>query len=355
MIATTLAGSYRDVSLTHVRMAFSRRLAETEGFAARKVLHAIAVIARVALARVRTGADVLYYPPSDGEGLPLYRDMVILGATRWMFRCTVLHFHAGGVSGAQHRLPRWARPLFRRAFFGADVGIRTSPGAPDDPARLGARREFVVANGVEDVAGDLPPAVLEQRRRQVPHVLFVGLLRESKGLFVLLEACAELAQRGLRFVVDLVGEFHSDAVRAATDEYVARHGLGTVVRYRGVLVGNDKAAAYERANVLAFPTFFQSETFGLVLIEAMQFALPVVATAWRGIPSVVDDGATGYLVPVGDHLALAQRLSELLSDHDAAERLGRAGRARYEREYTLARFHTGMQRVFDSLLGDVAA
>ena len=87
----------------------------------------------------------------------------------------------------------------------------------------------------------------------------------------------------------------------------------------------------------------------MVLLEAMQFGLPVVATRWRGIPSVVADGVNGYLVPVRDSATLADRLARLLRDEALARRMGAAGRRAYEERFTLERFHRDLQAVFDSL------
>ena len=72
-------------------------------------------------------------------------------------------------------------------------------------------------------------------------------------------------------------------------------------------------------NVDALPT---------VLLEAMACGLPVVSTALSGIPEIVADGETGYLVPPGDPAALAAAMRRLLEDYALAERLGRAGRER---------------------------
>lgn len=352
MITNMLKGSYEDVNITHVRMAFSRKLSEGGRLSLRKVLHVLVVASKIGFARSRTGATVLYYPPAGAGGVAMYRDIAILLATRWMFQKTIFHFHAGGVSEAYDTLSCWLRPFYLRAYLRPDAAIRTSPLAPPDPERFHARREFVVLNGIEESSAPMSKDAVSCRRTETPVILFVGLLRESKGVFVLLEACRELKRRGVPFRLQLVGEFQSEATRARVAGCLREGGLQDVVEYCGVLVGEEKHRAYSGAAVLAFPTFFESETFGLVLIEAMQFSLPVVATRWRGIPAVVEDGFTGFLVPVKDSATLADRLAELLTDEELAKRLGRRGRGVYEQRYTLSRFHRELQNVFDSVRAD---
>ncbi len=78
----------------------------------------------------------------------------------------------------------------------------------------------------------------------------------------------------------------------------------------------------------------------------MSFRLPVVATRWRGIPEVVDDGVTGLLVPPKDPAALADRLEQLHSDPNLRTALGEAGREKFLREFTVGRYWQRMENIF---------
>ncbi|HEV3401330.1 MAG TPA: glycosyltransferase [Acidimicrobiales bacterium] len=349
MIEHALAGAYRDVRLHHVRLAFASSVEDIGRPRPGKVAHLAGAVARIVRARLRLRAQVLYYHPAGPSRLPVYRDIALLLSTRWMFGATVLHFHAGGVSELYPELGRVARWLYRRAYFGADVGIRTSALAPDDPGRLGARRQLVVPNGLPDASAQVAATSSARRAEEPPTVLFVAHLWESKGLPVLLEAAGQLLGQGVRFRVEVVGAYPSRDVEERTRRAIAHHGLDDVVVERGPLRRDEVLGAYARADVFCFPSFYEAETFGVVLLEAMQFGLPVVATRWRGIPTVVDDGVTGYLVPVRDSAALADRLGRLLQDEGLARRMGAAGRAAYEERFTLERFHRDLQAVFDSL------
>jgi glycosyltransferase involved in cell wall biosynthesis len=352
MVENMLKGTYDGTRLVHVRMAFSRRLDEIGGVSVRKVVHVFGLTLRIAHARYRFRASALYYPPAGPDWIPMSRDMAVLLITRRLFRSTILHFHAGGVSELYRRMPSALRVLFRAAYFDADAGIKTSALAPDDPTALRARRAFVVPNGIEDAAGLAGVNEPRNRGSGPPTILFVGLLRESKGVLILLEACAELRRRGRQFRVKLVGEFHSRQMEARVRDVIQKDGLNGIVRHDGVLTGSEKHLAYAKASIFCFPSFFESETFGLVLLEAMQFGLPIVATSWRGIPSVVTEGDNGYLVPIRDSRAVANRLEALLRDPDLAAEMGRRGRERYEELFTLDRFHGGMQQVFDAVRTD---
>ena len=150
MIDRLLRAPYERVRLYHVRMAFSESIDDVGRFRLGKLFHLLGVVLRIMYHRVVHGTKVLYYPPAGPNRVPMYRDLVILLSTRWMFRRTILHFHAGGISELYPQLSRPIQWLFRRALFGADAAVRISHGSPPDAIALEAKREFVVPYGIED-------------------------------------------------------------------------------------------------------------------------------------------------------------------------------------------------------------
>jgi glycosyltransferase involved in cell wall biosynthesis len=348
MIANMLAGTYEGVQLIHVRMALSRTMYEVGQVSLRKIVELVALAAKIVLARLRTGATVLYYPPHNLSRAAVYRDMFLLLTTRWMFRKTLFQYHAAGLSEVYPTFPRALKGLFRRAYFGADMAIR-HPLTPDDAGGLAALRSAEVPYGIEDVAGGLLAQARVARGERPLTVLFVGLMRESKGLLVLLDACRELRRRRVPFRLALMGTFMEAEFERQIKAQVRDSGLQGAVDFLGVLTGDAKHRAFAKAAVFCFPSFFESESAPVVLLEAMQFALPIVATNWRSIPAVVRDGENGFLVPIREAIAVAGRLQDLIEDDELRERMGSESRRRYEAEYTPAAYQRNLQAVFDSL------
>lgn len=324
--------AFADYDWFVVPVRFSRDLSETGAFRARKMLHLVHLIAHIVWIRLRHRPNIFYYTPAGPTRLPILRDIALLCIVRRLFAITVFHFHAGGVSQAYHRLPRILRPLFRFAYWDADLGIKVSPSAPDDPQQLRARRTAIVPNGVPDIA----EGQMAEGNHTPPRILFVGLLSESKGVFVLLEALRLLRSRGVSAQCHFMGTFESDRVRAEFQRRVEASALTADIALRGVLTGQAKREAYATSDILCIPTFFESESFGLVAVEAMAFGLPVVATRWRGLADIVVNGKTGLLVPPREPAALADALAQLVRCPDEAHAMGLRGRARYERRFLLA-------------------
>jgi glycosyltransferase involved in cell wall biosynthesis len=354
MIERLLTSGLANVQLIHVRMNFSAHVKECGRIRPSKFLHLFALIARIIYHRFVDGVRILYYPPSGSFRVPIYRDIVILICTRWLFDKTVFHFHAGGVSDMYDRLPKWQRWLYRRAYFGADAAIRLSELSPEDGRRLFAKREYVIPYGIDDPCPELS---LSPRNSAVKsddrlHILFVGTLCEPKGVMVLIEACAKLAARGVPFELEMMGQWESHDFAARACRRIEELNLDTQIRFLGAQLGQQKFDAFRRANVFCFPSHYSCEALPVVLLEATACGLPVVSTRWRGIPSIVDDGETGFLVEPGGPDAVADQLERLAHNPALRERMGRAGRAKFEREFTVVHFARQMRRALLETAGE---
>lgn len=342
MIAKLLEGRYEGIRLFHVRMAFSEDMESVGKFALGKVWVLFTTILHIWLARVRYGTPVLYYPPSGPNKVPVLRDIVLLCSTRWLFRKVAFHFHAGGVSGFEHELPAVLRPFFRLAYRKPALSIRTAPQNPDDGKVFGAKRDVVVPNGIEDMRGSVQEHVAAAGEDLV--ILFTGVLVPSKGVSVLLQAFAMVDRAGIKARLQVMGKWGDATYERECREFVKSNGLEARVEFLGVKRDKEKFSYFAGCDVFCFPSFFEAESFGLVLAEAMQFAKPVVSTRWRGIPSVVADGKNGFLVEVQDPAAVAEKLMRLAADPILRREMGIEGRRIFEQRFTLEAFHRSMER-----------
>lgn len=354
MIEALVRSRMRGVELRHVQMVLSTDENQTGKFRWKKLFRVLPIIVRVIYARIVHGPQILYYAPAGPTRMGMLRDVAILGSTRFLFSKTILHFHAGGHGDFYTRLPRWTRWLFRHTYFRPDAAIRLSEFTPEDGKGLQAQREFIVPNGIADLGANMPlpraaPEISESRPLRV---LFVALLCESKGLLVLIEACGKLAARGVPFQLNVMGRFESDEFAARVRSRIAELKIDDRVHFLGVLTGADKFAAFDRSDVLCHPTF--NDTFGLVIVEAMACGLPVVATRYCSIPTIVDDGQSGFLVEPHDPGAVADSLAELAESPQLRQRMGIAAREKFLRDFTLPRHIERMRSVFLDVAGKVS-
>jgi glycosyltransferase involved in cell wall biosynthesis len=175
--------------------------------------------------------------------------------------------------------------------------------------------------------------IIDRDRFYAKNILFVGVDWERKGGPILLEAFRSLRDAHPDAALTIVGcapQIHQGGVHV-----VGRVPLTEVAKY------------YRTASIFCLPTL--NEPFGLVLLEAFTYGLPIVATRIGAIGEIVQDGESGYLVAPQSADALADRLKRLLDDPSLCERFGACGRdwvgRRYSWDATGSRIATHIQRV----------
>jgi len=181
-------------------------------------------------------------------------------------------------------------------------------------------------------------------------ILFVALLREDKGIFVAIDAVRQLLMMGMNVELICIGEWDSPGVQARA-RLMIEETFRPRFKFPGVQIESEKWEFYKNADVFLFPSFFHSETFGLVLVEAMCFSLPIVATRWSGIPEVVEDGRCAILCESRDADSCRYALALLASDSSLRDKMGRKARERYLRYFTLDLHRRAMKSALSQLRG----
>jgi glycosyltransferase involved in cell wall biosynthesis len=116
-----------------------------------------------------------------------------------------------------------------------------------------------------------------------------------------------------------------------------------------MLRGEAKLQAFRDADLFCLPSHYFAESFGVVLIEAMSFGLPIVTTSWRGIPDVVGGSGGAIIVePRMPHL-VAEGLQALIRDSGLREIMGRRNRAWFSNHYTLEKYRARIEKAFEEV------
>lgn len=194
-------------------------------------------------------------------------------------------------------------------------GVRVVPNVTGAPLGAPTRESAPAPDSDEPAAGE-------------PYLLVVGRLRIRKGLEILLQALTRVRDRGHRPRLVVAGDGER---RDALDALCQRLDLGASVHWAGRCSRSETARLRRQAAALIVPSTY--EGMPLVVLEAMGDGVPVIASAVSGIPEVVVDGKTGWLVPPERSAALAGALIEAMSDPDAARARGEAGRQRLDQRF----------------------
>ena len=244
--------------------------------------------------------------------------------------------------GGGYRVSSWAE---RNVYRNADAVIAVSRGMKSDILAvypfMDPDKVHVVHNGIDTVlyAPDHDTTVLERYGVDPdrPYVVFVGRITRQKGVGHLLAAARDFVPEAQ--LVLCAGAPDTPEIGAATAAAVEslRETRTGVVWISEMLPRPDVVQLLTHATLFVCPSVY--EPLGIVNLEAMACETAVVASAVGGIPEVVADGVTGLLVPYapaypeGFEAALAEAVNSLVTDPDRAAGMGKAGRARADREF----------------------
>jgi glycosyltransferase involved in cell wall biosynthesis len=277
-------------------------------------------------------------------GFALYRDFIFSLIFKLFSSKLVFHLRTQGIH-AQASTSGFKKWMFRYLFRNTYV-ICLSEFLTRDLALVYGGKPYIVNNGIEDVSGRFPGNITSD---PVLKILFISNLAKSKGILELLEAFKLLKERNNKFTGWIVGnpvDLTFKDVQSRIDSY----NLSDEVKLLGPKYGDEKFEILSKSDIFVFPTQF--EAFPGVILEAMQFELPVISSNEGAIPEIIDDGKTGFVVPKQDVKQLAAKIDVILNDPKLRKSLGENARLKFKEKYTLETFEMNMTKTFHSILNE---
>ena len=297
---------------------------------------------------LRGDVDLVYLPLSQNVPACL-RDALFILQSRLLCRRVVVHLHGGYFRtlydhDAGPLFRAFARFALRRAaavvVLGQEFRAIFAGLVPED-------RIHVVENGVPE-SGAWP---LRTPQPVTGKLLFMSTLTQTKGILELLRAVGQLRAAWPSVHLNVAGQWPDETARSEALALIEREKLAGQVSFVGNVEGVAKAAFLAGGDIFCLPTRYPYEGQPLVILEAMEAGLPVLSTAHGAIPSTVQDGVTGRLLPKDlTAEALAKALDEMLRDETKLRAYGEAGRRRYLERYTLAACHQRLLAVLEQAM-----
>lgn len=286
------------------------------------------------------------YLAMTATGAAFFRDVLFVFWIKLFGLKRVYHLHNKGIINKKNIL--FYKICYKFIFKDSKV-ILLSEALYSDVAEFVDRKDvYICANGVPDPTQGRVFTRTEKTESEPVKLLYLSNLIETKGVNILIEACSLLQNKDLNFECSFIGG-EGDINALEFNRKVSELGLANKIKYLGKKYGTEKETAFNAADIFAFPTYYPNECFPLVLLEAMSFSLPVISTFEGGISDIVDDGVTGMLVQQKDVSALANKLEKLISNTTLCLDLGKAGRLKFESEFTMDVFENRLLNILKSV------
>lgn len=325
----------------YINLTTAKNLTDIGKVGVRKLIQFVQLLYRI-LKEVKKLKPQLVYVTPNACGGAFYKDFIVVQLLKAMGCKVVAHYHNKGVATRQNHKPdKW---LYRHFFKGIQIILLAEPLYADMQRFVKREQVLFCPNGIPESS----PTNKAPQKGSLPHIFFLSNLLIDKGVLTLLDACKQLKEQGYVFQCDFVGGETADMNAERFKQECIQREIADCVTYHGKKYEEEKLTFFQQADIFVLPTF--NECFPLVLLEAMEQSLPCISSAIGGTPEIVDEGKTGFLVPCRNVQPLAERIGLLLKDEALRKKLGKAGRAKFEREYTLPRFEENIKRCLEICL-----
>jgi len=280
-------------------------------------------------------------------GFAFYRDVLFAFIINLSGKKILFHMREKGILN-ESKKSRFKRFLYKKTFKNNNI-ICITELVKNDLKTVYEKKPYIVADGVEEVITE--NRFMKKQYNDIPVIIFLSNLTISKGIYDFIESLKILKEEEIEFKGVIVGAPHEISKQELLT-YIKEKNLDNFIEYKGPLYGKDKFDQIFESDIFVFPTYYKSETFGIVIIEAMQAGLPVVSTDEGSIKSIVKDGINGFIVKKRSPESIADKLILLVSDKRVRQKMGKKGRELYLKNYRIDIVIEKMINLFEDLLED---
>ncbi len=327
---------------TYINLAIATTLDQSRKLNSNKFSSFIKLLLKVFESVRKTKYDLCYIT-LNAAGPAFYKDFLVVIILKLFRENIIYHFHNKGVDINRKGIINSF--LYRFAFHNTRT-ILLSPNLYKDIKFFVKNENVYYLPNAIPYNNEVNCSEVKVTDLELPcRLLFLSNMMMEKGVFVLIEACKILKERKLNFLCDFVGAW-ADVTEDDFNKQISKYKLADLITSHGKKYGDEKVCFLKRSDIFVFPTYYHNETFGLVILEAMQVGLPVVSTLEGAIGDVVLNGVTGFLVAQRSVEVLAEKLEVLIQNPNLRKSMGLAGKERYQALFTIQKFEQKAVDIF---------
>ncbi|HOU30615.1 MAG TPA: glycosyltransferase family 4 protein [Bacteroidales bacterium] len=325
-----------------LNLQFLTSIKEITRFSIRKIAKAFSYSFELAWKIHTVKPDLIYFSFSP-KGYSFYRDTLYVFIIKSFRKKLVIHLHGQGVKENQ-RNNFLRRRLYKAVFRDISV-ICLSEKLLYDIEDVYDGKPYIVPNGIEPiVTNKLKPI---RSSSEISQILCISNYMLEKGIPDLIEAFKIIHDQGFIFSAKLVGAPIDLSIEDLKQQVEKLH-LADCIKISGPLYGQEKVNVLLEADIFVLPS--RNEAFPLVILEAMQCGLPVVATCEGGIPDMIIENETGLLVEKENPHKLAESIIRLIENKRLRITMGENGLRRFREYYSLEKFETNILSTLNSII-----
>lgn len=325
-----------------IGISYKSRIEDVRVLSPSKLIVIIKVYAKLLKSLIYFQPRIVYFQLSP-LGIAFYRDCFYITLIKLFQKRIVFHLHGKGIKSAisnsnfNKYIYKW---IFNKNFV-----ICLSESLFDDISDVYLNKPFIVNNGIPIIENESLPI---KKKTNSLRILFLSNLIFSKGIFIFLDSISIIINKfKINIIATIVGE-EAELKASELEIEIAKRNLHHCVNYVGPKFGKEKNEIIKNTDLLIYPTL--NDAWGLVILEAMQLGIPVIASNEGAIPEIIDDGHTGYLVDRNRPDQIAEKVKFLTENPYLIKMMSQASREKFLKKYTIQIFELNMLNTLNEVI-----
>ena len=281
----------------------------------------------------------LIYIAITVNGIGFLKDFVYIMISKLFFIDIVYHFHNKGIS---NNTSIFYNTLYRIAFKNESAIILSEKLKFDIKSFFNPNKIFICPNAIPNISN----IERDNNYNDCIKILFISNLLFTKGILDLIETCIILRKQNINYKCTIIGA-EKDLNQKDLNLLIEKNNLTDYINYIGPKYDKEKYFYLNTSNILIYPSY--SDCLPLVLIEALQFSLPIIATNEGAISDIVISNYNGFIVNKNSPFEIFQKIKLLTENHEMFQNMKKNSRLLYETKYSMNHFKANISNILYNL------
>jgi glycosyltransferase involved in cell wall biosynthesis len=335
-----------NLKVNYLKLNTVQSISEIGHFSIYKIYHFLTVIFKL-IPYLFKKHEIIYFVPATA-GFALFRDAILFKIIK-LFKKGKLIIHLRS-RFLEVDFKNNFKLYFIKTFFQCDQVIILGKSLIENTkGYLELSKIIILPNALPETIKDedFNKFLIRRKSTEKLNLLFLSNMLVEKGWIKVLESINLLKLRNPKvdFTCHFVGSWSNKNDELFFFKYLETQKLGSHVVYHGNLTGKNKLSILEITDIMIFPTEYKLETFGRVIVEAMEYGIPVISNNLVEIPTIISNGKTGFITKINSSEEIYKYIIKLLDDNLRLE-FSYNARQRFLERYTLKVFEQRFLKLF---------
>ncbi len=331
-----------------IKLNFSKKISELRQITIQKITKTIIIFFKLLNSLIFFKPDIVFFTLFPFGKAFFLRDFFYLALIKLFNKKIILYIHNVGINNDSNY--KLKRKLYNWVFSNINIVFLSEKIKEKETLNLALKKTkyFIIPNGIKEV--DINKYHNNRNNKECLNILFFSNFFKEKGMFILLDVFKNLLNKHNNIKLIIAGQ-DFDYNKQKIEKFISDNNLSDKITIKTDVFDDDKNKLYAESDIFVFPSYFY-ETSSLVIMEAMQFGLPIVASATGVISDLLINNETALLFTPKNYTEFEKKLSLFINNKKLREDIGKKARKYFLQNYTFNVFSDKLSKMINSVVNE---